>query len=257
MSPVSNRLHTWQRGWLAAALAAAAVLPLAACKPGTLGPSKDFTQIDYAHGGVVTGVVQYAETPPKPVEIDMAQDPVCAMSPTSMFDDYVVHDGGLANVMVYIESGLGNKAYPIPRQPAVMDQTGCRFEPHVIGAMVGQGVHFLNSDNTVHNVHMSPTHPGNNAFDVSQQAHADPVTRYFTSPETMIPVRCNSHPWMHAYVNILPNPFFAVTDAQGRFTIKGLPPGTYTLVAVHEKAGKQTATITVKADGTVQQGFKF
>ena len=245
---------------IAVLCAAACLVPLTACKSGSLGPTKHYTQIDYAHGGTVTGVVHMSAPAPKPVEIDMAQDPVCSMSDASvsnMTSDYVVNHGDLANVLVYIQSGLGDRNYPIPRTPITIDQKGCRFVPHVAAAMAGQGVHFTNSDNTRHNVHMTPSAPGNNAFDVSQNAHADPVTRYFESPELMMPIRCNNHPWMHSYLNILANPFFAVTDRDGRFSIKGLPSGTYTLTAVHEKLGQKSATITVAANGTVQQTFTY
>ena len=239
------------------AAGALALLPLAACK--SLNPTKQFSQIDYAHGATVSGIVHFTGTPPRPVEIDMAADPVCAMSKSTMTDDIVVShgDSGLANVVVSVESGLGDRSYPITRDPVIIDQRGCRFLPHVSAAMVGQAVHFLNSDDTIHNVHMSPTVPGNAAFDVSQNAHADPVTRYFTQSESLIPVRCNTHPWMHSYLSVLANPFFAVTDSQGRFTIKGLPPGTYTLAAVHETLGKRTATVTVAANGSAQPGFTF
>ncbi len=245
----------------AALLSLACLLSLTSCKPGSLGPTKQYSQVDYAHGGTVSGVVHFTGKPPKPVEIDMAADSVCAMSPdvdgSKMTDDVVVNHGGLANVLVYVQSGLGNRAYPIPRNEVIIDQRGCRFEPHVSGAMVGQGVHFTNSDDTVHNVHMSPTVDGNHAFDISQNAHADPVTRYFEAPELMIPVRCNTHPWMHSYLNVLANPFFTVTGADGQFTIKGLPPGTYTLTAVHEQLGKRSATVTIAANGKVQQGFTY
>lgn len=258
---LARRARVLQAFPLLLAVTAAALLSLTSCKTGTLDGSKNFTQIDYAHGGTVTGVIHFSKPAPPAVEIDMAQDPACAMSSDpnhdAMTSDYVVNHGGLANVLVYIQSGLGNRAYPIPREPTVIDQRGCRFVPHVSGAMVGQGVHFLNSDNTLHNVHMSPTQPGNNAFDVSQNAHADPVTRYFQSPELMMPIRCNNHPWMHSYLNILANPFFTVSDDDGHFTIRGLPPGTYTLTAVHEQLGKKSATITVTANGTVQQAFTY
>ena len=247
-----------QAGYVLAACAVLSLLPATACKSGSLGPTKQYAQIDYAHGGTVTGVVRDSKPAPPPVQIDMAQDPVCSMSSgNDMTSDYVVNHGDLANVLVYIQSGLGNRLYPITRAPVVIDQKGCRFEPHVAAAMVGQGVHFTNSDDTRHNVHMSPTVAGNNAFDVSQNAHADPVTRYFEAPELMIPVRCNNHPWMHSYISILANPFFAVTGSDGRFTIKGLPPGTYTLTAVHEKLGRKSATITVAANGTVRQTFTY
>lgn len=249
--PVLSRLVTLSL------LAAATLLPLTACQPGSLGPTKQFAQIDYVHGGTITGIVHMANPAPKQIPIDMAGDPICAMSGEAMTADYVINHGDLANVLVYIKSGLGPQVYPITRNAVVIDQRGCQFRPHVSGAMVGQQVEFTNSDNTLHNVHMSPTKPGNAAFDVSQQANANPITRYFSSPEQMIAVRCNNHPWMHSYLNIMANPFYAVTDDNGHFTIKGLPPGTYTLVAAHEKLGDKSVTITVAANSTAQQQFNF
>ena len=236
---------------------AAFLLLYTACKPGAFGPTKHYYQIDYAHGGTVTGVVHFAGAPPRRILIDMAQDPVCAMSPTDLTDDYVVHNGALANVVVSIQSGLGDRAYPIPRTPVVIDQKGCRFLPHAAAAVAGQELQVTNSDTPQHNVHMAPTGKGNPNFDVTQRGNANPISRYFATPELMMPVRCNNHPWMHAYLSVLPNPFFAVTGPDGRFTIKGLPPGTYTLTALHEKAGSRSATITVAANGTTQQQFIF
>ena len=248
-----------RRSYHAAAVcvAAIALMCTTGCRPGALGPSKQYTQIDYAHGATVSGVVHFTGQPPPPVAIDMAQDPVCAMSKDDMAEPVMVNHGGLANVLVYVQSGLGNRAYPVPRSAVVIDQKGCRFHPHVAAAMVGQQVEFTNSDPTQHNVHMDPTVAGNSAFDVSQGPGALPDSRYFHAPERMIPVRCNNHPWMHAFLNIVANPFFAVTDASGHFSIKGLPPGTYTLTAVQETLGKRSATVTVKADGTATPSFSF
>lgn len=236
---------------------AAIGLAAVGCKSGSLGPARHYTQIDYTHGATVSGTVHFTKTPPPPVEIDMAQDPICAMSGSDMTDSIVVNHGGLANVLVYVESGLGDRTYPITRDPVIIDQKGCRFVPHVSAAMAGQQVEFTNSDNTIHNVHMSPTAPGNNSFDITQRAHADPASRYFHSPEIMIPMRCNNHPWMHGYLNILANPFFAVTDKDGNFSIRGLPPGTYTLTAVQEQLGNKSATVTVGAQEKTTQSFAF
>jgi plastocyanin len=201
--------------------------------------------------------VLFTKTAPPPVQIDMAQDPICAMSGNDMTDSIVVNQGGLANVLVYIQSGLGNRTYPITRTPVVIDQKGCRFVPHVSAAMAGQQVEFTNSDNTIHNVHMAPTSPGNNSFDITQRAGSDPVSRYFHSQEIMIPMRCNNHPWMHGYLNILDNPFFAVTDKDGNFSIKGLPPGTYTVTAAHETLGQKSATVTVTANASAHPALSF
>jgi plastocyanin len=224
---------------------------MTACKSGSLGPTEQFSQIDYAHGGTVTGVVHFAGKVPKPVQIDMAQDPVCAMGGDNTLD------GRLGNVLIYVSHGLGKRVYPITRSAVVINQKDCRFHPHVAAAMAGQQVEFVNSDPTQHNVHMSPEVAGNSAFDITQGPHADPVSRYFHAEELMIPMRCNNHPWMHAFLNILKTPFFAVSNPDGQFTIKGLPPGTYTITAVHPTLGSKSTQVTVAANGTAQAEFSF
>ncbi len=235
----------------------------AALISGGLGCKKNdaaqvhYTQIDDANGATISGTVHLSGTAPSPVEIDMAQDPACSMSGTNMSQQYVVSHGNLANVFVYVKDGLGTKLYPVTRTPVVIDQKGCRFTPHVSGAMVGEQVQFMNSDPTMHNVHMTPTVAGNDAIDVSQGPNSGPDSRQFHAPELMMPIRCNNHPWMQAYVNVVSNPFFAVSDASGHFTIKGLPPGTYTLVADHEQLGQQSATITVAAKQSASQDFTY
>jgi plastocyanin len=151
--------------------------------------------------------------------------------------------------------------YAAPTTPVDIDQKGCRYIPHVVGVMVGQPVRFTNSDPTMHNIHMVPTVQGNPVVDISQApaggTNGPQDERTFAKAELMIPVRCNNHPWMQAFINVSANPFYAVTDVSGRYMIKGLPPGTYTVVADQEQMGQQTATVTVPAQGTVTQDFTY
>jgi Carboxypeptidase regulatory-like domain len=123
--------------------------------------------------------------------------------------------------------------------------------------MVDQPVKFINSDPTVHNIDITPNVAGNQAMDLSQAPGAPPNQTIFSKPELMIPVRCAMHPWMQAFINVAPSPFYAVSDTTGHFAIKGLPPGTYTVVADQENLGQQTATVTVSAKQTVTQDFTF
>jgi len=217
-----------------------------------------YAQIDPATAGTIEGTVALTGKPPARIEIDMAQDPACAMSATkNMTEGIVSQDGKLANVYVYVKDGLGNKLYAAPRTPAVLDQKGCRYVPHVLAAMVGQPVEFRNSDPTMHNIHMQPTVGGNQQVDISQPPNGGTQQHTFAKPELMIPVRCNNPPWMQAFLNIAPNPFFAVTGDDGHFVIHGLPPGTYTLVAVQEQLGQQQATVTVASHQTAAADFHF
>jgi hypothetical protein len=217
------------------------------------------TQIDPATAGSVEGIVHLVGKAPERIEIDMAQDPACAMSPygKNMTEGILSQDGKLANVYVYVKDGLGNKFYVAPNTPAVLDQKGCRYLPHVLAAMVGQPIEFRNSDPTMHNVHMQPTIAGNQQVDISQPPNGGTTRHVFAKPELMMPVRCNNHPWMEAFLNIASTPFFAVTGEDGHFAIHGLPPGTYTLVAVQEQLGQQQATVTVTTHGTATSDFSF
>jgi len=218
-----------------------------------------YAQIDPATAGTVSGTIHFSGQAPKPIVIDMAQDPACAYASKepNYTEQYVVHDDKLANVFVYVKDGLGNKIYPASSTPVVLDQKGCRYVPHVIGVMAGQPVEFRNSDPTMHNVHPAPTTPGNQEFDISQPPMDGTQRHAFAKPELMIPVRCNNHPWMEAFINVASNPFFAVSGADGHFEIKGLPPGTYTIEAVQEKLGSKSMQVTVPAKSTVQADFTF
>jgi len=216
-----------------------------------------YTTIDENTAGTISGAIHVAGEAPKRVAIDMAQDPVCSVADGNYSEQYMVHDGALQNVFIYVKDGLGNKLYSPSADPVVIDQKGCRFTPHVVGVMAGQPVEFKNSDSTMHNVHMTPQIGTNQSVDISQPPNGSGERRTLPTPELMIPVRCNNHPWMEAFVNVAVNPFFAVSGADGHFTIKGLPPGTYTIVAVHEKLGQKTATVTVGSKQTTTQDFTY
>lgn len=223
---------------------------------------------DAATLGMLTGTVKFTGKTPERLKIDMSMDPVCSITGGENFaEQYVVKNGRLANVYVYIKDGpaAAMSAPARSAEPVVMDQVGCRYTPHVIGVMRGGVVEFRNSDGTMHNIHTMPgvvgndtgNHTINNTIDISQAPKGAPQTKQFKEPEVMIPVRCNNHPWMNAFINVAPTPFFAVTGTDGRFVIDGLPAGTYTLAAVHEKMGEQTVTITVAPKKTATTEFTF
>lgn len=245
------------RGRIVAAVACALLLLGAGCKEKQTGAQPTFTTIDWNTAGTITGTVHYAKTPPKPIQIDMSQDPACSLGPAAYTEGYVVNNGAFANVFLYIKGGLGNKAFPIPSRPVDIDQKGCLYIPHVVGVMVGQSVRFTNSDPTMHNVHMTPTVAGNEAVDISQPPNQGQDERTFHAPELMMPVRCNNHPWMQAFINVAANPFYAVSDASGHYVIRGVPPGTYTLAADQENLGEKTTTVTVAPKQTVTVDFTY
>jgi plastocyanin len=229
-----------------------------ATKPA--GPLSPPVQLDPSTLGAVNGTIHFSGKAPAPVKIDMSMDPVCSMMGGDNFaEQYVVHDGKLANVYVYLKSGppAAMLAGGPTLAPVVMDQIGCKYVPHVIAVVRGGSVEFRNSDSTMHNIHTMPTVAGSQQIDISQGPKGTPQVKQFNQPEVMIPVRCNNHPWMNAFINVSATPFFAVSAADGRFSISGLPAGTYTLAAVHEKMGEQTVTVTVEPKGTAKADFSF
>lgn len=213
--------------------------------------------VDPATAGTLTGTIDLKGTPPARVKIDMSMDPACAFAGDNLTEQYIATGGHLANVFVYIKSGLPASSAPAGTAPVRIDQKGCRFIPHVAGVQQGGPVEFTNSDPTMHNVHTMATVVGNTNVDVSQGPNGEPQTRRFNAPETMLPIRCNNHPWMQAFLNVAPNPYFAVTGPDGSFTIPNLPPGTYTLAAVHEKLGEQDTQITIAPHATVRTSLTF
>ncbi len=238
--------------------------PDAAVRQGAVigkGTKAVVSPLDPATLGDLEGTVKFVGKPPARVQIDMSQDPACGMSGggDNYSEQYVVHDSGLANVYVYVKSGpaVALTAPSTTTTPVVMDQIGCRYSPHVIALMRGGSVEFRNSDVTMHNIHTMPVTVGEQAIDVSQGPKGAPKQVTFDHAEMMIPVRCNNHPWMNAFINVAETPFFAVTDANGHFEIKGLPAGNYVLGAVHEKLGEQTLNLTVAAHETAKASFSY
>jgi|SRR5437016_5898193 len=209
-------------------------------------------------GATVTGKVKFVgKAPPNPA-IDMSEEAKCAAKYTTPPREPVVvanANGTLANVLVYVKAGLPADAkYPTPATPVTIDQSACLYHPRVFGIMVGQTLAIKNSDGILHNI--KALGKKNRPFNISQPI-AMTTTRSFTTVEVMLPFECNVHGWMHAWAAVLAHPFFSVTGTDGSFSITGLPPGTYTIEAWHEKYGTQTATVTVKAAEAKTADFTY
>jgi len=212
------------------------------------------TPIDPSTVASISGTVKLDGTAPKPAKIDMSQDPACKGTNTA---ETIVADGGnLANVFVYVKDGLGNRTFDVPKGSVTLDQKGCQYHPHVLGVMTGQNIEIKNDDQTTHNIH--PTPADNREWNESQPPAAAPLEKNFSREEIMLPVKCNQHPWMRMYINVVKSPFYAVTGSDGKFEIKGLPPGDYTIAFVQEKLGEQDQKVTLAAKDskTVDQTFK-
>jgi plastocyanin len=214
-------------------------------------------KVDTATAGDVKGVVTFEGEAPKNQPIKMNADPVCVKEnkDPQFQETFEVADGKLANVFVYVKDGLGNYVFDTPTETAKIDQKECRYHPHVFAMRVGQPLEIVNSDPTLHNIHAMPK--TNAEFNTGQPIQGMKTTHTFDKKEVMVPFKCDVHGWMNAYVAVLDHPYYAVTGKDGSFSLKSLPPGTYTIEAWHEKLGTQEQKVTLGPKETKDANFTF
>ena len=210
-------------------------------------------------GGSVSlrGTVKFQGTVPAAKPINMAADPNCAKQHSSpVLSQEIVADakGDLQNVVVFVSEGLGNRTFEPPSQPAVIEQKGCMYAPHVLAVRASQQLEVVNSDPTLHNIHPLPA---NNREWNKAEAPGTTTEETFSREEIAIPIKCNVHPWMRSYVAVFNHPYFAVTGKDGSFELGNLPPGTYTIKAWHEKLGTASQQVTIGANQTTRVDFVF
>jgi plastocyanin len=226
--------------------------------PASSEPAVAYYQVDSASAGSITGKIRFAGKAPARKLIDMSSDPACVDAHKGKAYDeslLVSPNGSLGNAFVYIKSGLEGKHFAIPTQPVVIDQNGCWFRPRILGVQTGQTFQVVNSDPVTHNIH--PMATTNREWNHSQGPGDPPINRKFLQQEIMIPVKCNIHSWMHAYIGVVDSPYFAVSADDGSFAINNLPAGTYTLAVWQEKLGTQEQQITIAAHAASTASFVF
>jgi len=221
-------------------------------------PTPVYFKVDPATAGVLSGTIHFTGKRLSRTPINMSEDPACvAAHHGKPYDESVVinRNGTLANVFLYVKSGLEGKTFEIPAEPVTIDQNGCWFVPRVLGIQTGQVLRVVNSDPVTHNIH--PMAQINREWNHSQGAGDAPLARKFLKPEVMIRVKCNIHRWMHAFIGVVDNPYFAVSGTDGSYEIRNLPPGDYVIGVWHETLGTQEQRVTIAPSGKASLSFTF
>ena len=215
--------------------------------------------LTFGFAGDIQGKITFDGKAPKMKSLRMDADPVCvANNEVAPRKEWLILDenNGLKNVLVFVKESPSNSLssdYSPPENPAVIDQNGCVYIPHVLGMMVGQDLDILNSDGTLHNIHALPK--VNKEFNKAMPRSKKRMTVQFDKSEAPFKVKCDVHPWMGAFLGVFDHPYFAVTNDDGSYVISGLEPGDYVIEAWHEKLGSQTANVTV-GDSAANFTFK-
>jgi hypothetical protein len=215
--------------------------------------------IDASTAAVIRGRVAFSGKAPVMPVLDMSANPSCERlnkgKPPHAEEVVVNPNGTLKNTFVWIKSGLPAVRWDPPVEVAKLDQVGCVYQPHVLGLMVGQTLEISNSDTVNHNIHADARiNPG---WNVTEPPRAEKRTERFEKEEILFPVTCGVHPWMRSYLAVVSHPFFAVTGDDGSFQLKGVPPGNYTVEAVHEKYGKKEMQIVISARESKVLDFQY
>ena len=226
---------------LSAALVALPVAGMAAYQAG-----------DVKDGGSISGTVKFKGTAPAPKKLDVSKDKeVCAKTP-KVDQSLVVNNGNLVNAVITITDIQKGKKIEVKK--ITLDQNGCEYHPHVLAFPAGSPVEILNPDGILHNVHSYSK--VNTPFNQAQPKFKKTLEVKIDKPE-VIEVKCDVHGWMHGWLVATENPYVAVTDNSGNFKLTDVPAGTYTVEVWHEKLGKNTQKVTVKAKEEAKVNFEI
>ncbi|HQU31484.1 MAG: carboxypeptidase regulatory-like domain-containing protein [Planctomycetia bacterium] len=212
-----------------------------------------YKEIDVKDGGTIAGVVKFDGDAPAAKMLKVDKDEQTCGHDNRMSEELVINgeSKGIKNAVVsLVEIASGKKAEVLA---VSLDQKECLFIPHVLAVSVGTNVDLLNSDNVMHNLHSwSIKNPGFN----EGVSGGGKMTKKFDLPE-IIKITCDVHKWMSSFIVVKANPYFAVTDENGRFKIENVPAGSYKIEAWQEKLGKKTVDVTVKSKEETTVDFVY
>lgn len=201
-----------------------------------------YTVVEVTNGGTISGTVRFAGTVPAPRTMTVTDD-VEACGESQSVQLLSVAGGRLANAVVSLVDITEGASLAAPAAAPAIDQSGCRFLPHVLIAQVHQPVHILNSDPLTHNVHTVSF--DNRSINRAQPQAVTKIEVEFDVAEK-VRVKCDIHDWMGAWVVVVDHPYHALTGIDGTFSIENVPAGTYTLGTWHEELGSISQSVTVE-----------
>ena len=222
---------------------------------GTLNSIPAGTISEDSVTGIINGRITYSGEVPEPVKLMVIKDvKVCAK--IDHFDDRLVvgNDGGINNAVVSLDSVEGGKSMDSLGTDFVHDQKVCAYKPHVLIVPVNKEIKILNSDGILHNIHTYGKL--NPSVNLAQPRFKKKLKLTLDKPER-VQVRCDVHGWMSAWFIVAEHPYYAVTDSSGEFSLRGVPPGTYTLNIWQELLGEKSIEVTVAAGEESEVNFSF
>jgi hypothetical protein len=222
-----------------------------------LALANPYTVVTVSNGGTIQGVVKLAGAAPAiaPIVVTKNQDYCGDSIPNPLF--LVGKDGGLQNVEVFLKDVTTGKALPTDPIAISLVNSHCMFSPRVQGAAVGQQIKISSEDPVLHNTHPQNNETNATIYNIALPYKGFSVTKPLPANPQLIRVKCDAHEWMRAWIWEFDQPYFATTGDDGKFTIKDVPPGTYTLVAWHEAAGEKSVSVTVAAGKTATADFQL
>lgn len=209
--------------------------------------------------GALRGTVRFEGPPPARKPISMGAVAGCEGHTQSVLTEAAIVAGGkVQNAIVWIRKGLDSAVIPAaPSEPAVLNQKGCLYVPHVMAVRAGQKLLVHNGDPAGHNVNARPKRAKNKSFNNTQPANSADIEVVFQEEEVAVPFGCDIHPWMKSWVAVLGHPYFATTGADGGWNIPGLAPGSYELEVWHETFGRQSVEVTLSATDGALADFTY
>ena len=221
----------------------------------TLPTSENYSVVAVADGGVITGTITYGGVAPEPKPLVINNDLAVCGADGHMDESFLVGaDNGIQNVIISLTDITSGKPMDALGSEFVLDQLGCVYTPHIVLVPAGIPLNVKNSDGILHNVHTYSTE--NPSKNLAQPKFKKEMDVLFERAER-IPVRCDVHPWMVGYIQVVDHPYHVITDDAGRFTIDDVPPGTYTVEIWQEKLGRAMLSVTVSAGETTELNHEY